>query len=105
MIQPGSHPKLPRLPRPGLSATRPGRNALDSPHPLVRTPAVAGLAVRAGRWVLPWAYGLGISATLACMLNTAVVGALSAAPAAAAERADAGSRWVILSSVDAAGTP
>jgi hypothetical protein len=56
--------------------------------------------------LLLWACALGFSAALAHVTNTAVVGALAAvAPAAALEHADVGSRWVIVSSVDAAGAP
>jgi hypothetical protein len=73
---------------------------------LARVRGLARLAGRGGRWLLPWACGLGISAALAYPLDTAVVGALAAAPAAAAaERAEGGAQWVLLWSVDATGPP
>jgi hypothetical protein len=95
----GRHPRRRRAER--AAATAPSR------WRLARTRGLARLAGQGGRWLLPWACGLGISATLAYALNTAVVGASAAAPAAAAEaeRADAGAHWVMLWSVDAAGTP
>lgn len=100
------------LPLPGLSATRPGWKPPNSLHSFASAAAVARIAARAGRWLLPWACGLLLSATLVSAAEQALVHnppnppvvTVAAAPALAGLPTQAGARWVLLSTLEAQGT-
>jgi hypothetical protein len=89
----------------------PGPGALRSPHPIVRALALAGIAARGGRWLLPWACVLVLAGILGHAANHALgqtvvkQSALSRSSAEPLHRplADASFRWVVLLSTDAQG--